>query len=729
MKTQQFDFTRKLIFVAVLGALAMSQFEIAQAEDAKSEDDATAQLKSPDSSVVSVGAGGVSGNASDRTLFGQYNGLRDQNSDLLLDVDIRKRDDATGTWTILQGRNLGLDDRELSGTLNKQGDWKVNVDYSELVRHDPRSINTGLANAGTTTPVVQNLAAPGTGAGLNLEQRRKGLTLGGEKWLSPNWMLEASFKDETKQGARMSGIGLACGVYASSNNVCGTPPAAGAAGLFAATAGALLMLPIPVDYDTKQFEGRLNYAGDRLKVNFGYYASFFSNANSALTPGIGIGVLPGGSTVVNSAGATLTDLMRQPMALEPDNQAQQLYVDGTYAFTPTTRATFKLAHSHATQHDDFAATLMPPAGVSNLGGVVDTNLAQIGLAARPWTKLSLTANAHYEDKDDKTPYGLLSATTNAMNSQRKTTGKLEASYQLPDNYRAILGVDYLSVHRDPPVGSVALVDPGFSAFREQTKEVGYRAELRRSMSETLNAAISFNHSKRDGSGWLNPALAGFPTLPASAIAATGTIPATLEDRTRDKVRLSAEWTPIDDLSLQFLVEDGKDSYNSPTSAGLQDSGMRNYGIDAAWKLSDQWRLSGYWNKGYQTQHVNQSIGYMAELNDVSSTVGMGVAGKPKEKLELGADLMVIDDSNRYQLSGGGVPDVGYRQLRLKLFGKYALEKNADLRIDLVHQRAKLDEWTWGYNGTPFAYSDNSSVSLKSNQSVSFVGVSYIYKLK
>ena len=97
----------------------------------------------------------------------------------------------------------------------------------------------------------------------------------------------------------------------------------------------------------------------------------------------------------------------------------------------------------------------------------------------------------------------------------------------------------------------------------------------------------------------------------------------------------------------------------------------------------------------------------------------------------------MNDRNRYlptQTSGaaplgGGLTDVNFRLASLKLFGKYALEKNADLRLDVVHQVANLGEWTWSNNGTAFAYSDNSTVSMQPNQEVTFIGVSYIYKLK
>jgi hypothetical protein len=36
---------------------------------------------------------------------------------------------------------------------------------------------------------------------------------------------------------------------------------------------------------------------------------------------------------------------------------------------------------------------------------------------------------------------------------------------------------------------------------------------------------------------------------------------------------------------------------------------------------------------------------------------------------------------------------------------------------------------WGYNGVPFAYSDNTTVTAQPNQNVSFIGVSYVYRFQ
>jgi Putative outer membrane beta-barrel porin, MtrB/PioB len=212
---------------------------------------------------------------------------------------------------------------------------------------------------------------------------------------------------------------------------------------------------------------------------------------------------------------------------------------------------------------------------------------------------------------------------------------------------------------------------------------------------------------------------------------------TMTDRKRDKVRVSADWTPTDNLSLQFMLEDGKDAYTSPTDKGLRDTGMSSYGVDAALSMSENWKLTGYVNQANQILHVDHNVGYLAELKNINTSVGLGVVGRPSSKLEVGADLSYMDDTNRYQQSmatgaaivGGGLPDVTYRVTSLKLFGKYALQKNADIRVNLIQQIVEFNEWTWGYNGTPFTYSDNTTVSMQQNQNVTFLGASYIYKFR
>ena len=204
---------------------------------------------------------------------------------------------------------------------------------------------------------------------------------------------------------------------------------------------------------------------------------------------------------------------------------------------------------------------------------------------------------------------------------------------------------------------------------------------------------------------------------------------TMMDRNRDKIKVSADWMPTSKLSVQFNVENGKDTYTGPVEVGMRDTSMNSFGIDSALILSESWKLTGYINQSGQTLHVNHTALYQADLENTNTSVGFGVIGKPTGKLDVGGNLSYMNDRNHYNQTGGALPDVTYRVSSLKLFGKYSLEKNSDVRVDFLHQNATLDEWTWGSSGQAFAYSDNSTVSMQPNQSVTYIGASYIYKFR
>jgi MtrB/PioB family decaheme-associated outer membrane protein len=736
MKKPKQQFSKSLLTLSVLMAVGC----------AYAEDDVDALTK-PESSV-SFGAIGGTGNAKSRSIFNQYSGLRKENANVLLDANIINLSEETGLWTKFEGRNLGLDNRDFSFSQNKQGDWKYGIEYSEITHHEMRTISTGITGAGTTTPVV-NSANPL--ADLNLQLRRKGTTVSGEKWLSPNLLAELSFKNEDKQGARLSGAGIFCG--SSSTVITTRYTCAGS------LTGALLMLPEPVNTNTKQIDAKLNFSGDQFLLSAGYYGSYFANSNSSLNPTVtGNLYSPDGASSFSSG--NLLSYLQAPTALAPSNQSQQLYVSGNYAFTPTTHSTFKYAYTRAAQRQDYSAFGIPANASANLSGVMDTTLAQIGLIAKPMPKLKLVANVRYEDKNDKTPdasYNMLAPangvgtgtlySNNYSNSSTRLNGKFEGSYQLPDNYRALLGVDYAGVKRaaPPPVpfgSNGVLINPpvspaGFDlglavgGLRQDTRETAYRAELQRVLSDQLNGSVSLVHSERNGGSWTYYNNVSTPAT-GTNLHTDGTLPMLMLDRIRNKVRLVADWTVSNDLSIQFNAEDGKDSYNAPLGAGMRDSDMHSYGIDAALSMSESWKFTGYANHSEQKLNVNHTSAYLAELANSNTSVSLGVVGRISEQLGVGGSVMFMSDSNHYLQSrtdgaalDAVLPDVTYRSTTLKLYSKYAVQKMADVRVDLMHQRSMLSEWTW----SNFSYSDKTTVSMQPNQSMTFLGASYVYKFR
>jgi hypothetical protein len=127
--------------------------------------------------------------------------------------------------------------------------------------------------------------------------------------------------------------------------------------------------------------------------------------------------------------------------------------------------------------------------------------------------------------------------------------------------------------------------------------------------------------------------------------------------------------------------------------------------------------------------------------------GLGLTGKLSERFMAGANLTYFNDVNKYGLVAApsatgappsaanlaqaaiGLPDVSLKKTTVGVFGNYSVAKNSDIRVDLIHQQAKLDEWVWGYNGVPFTYADNTTVTQKQTQNVTFIGARYIYRFK
>ena len=634
--------------------------------------------------------------------FGQYNGITRDGFYGLLDFSLVKRDDETGTWLGGFGRNVGLYNRQLRFEHTRQGDWGYFVEYNRIPRLEPYSIFTGVSGIGTNNLTMP--APPTSPPSADLKTTRDNIGLGFDKILFGNWDLQVRFRNEEKDGTRVFARGTT---------------GAGPAGSF----GQFEFTPEPINSTTRQLDLKVNYTGTDLQLAGGYYGTMYNNQYNGLNIAGGLAGL-----------STFT-----PLALPPDNHSHQLYLSGTYGFTPTTRANFKVAYAQAKQDDAFVTGVnvpLSPGIGNNLMGKVDTKLAQAGIVSTPIPKLTLSANLRYEDRDDKTPVLLYLTpaltTTDGANeprSIRTTTAKAEASYALPQYFRLTGGVDYEEKKRNTsPVRIVS--------FRETTDETSYRVELRRMMSETLTGALSYVHSQRDGSPWV------LTTVTGGAVGSNLIAPIHLADRDRDKVRLSVNWTPVDPLTFGFYVDEARDDYSTRdgSTIGPMKGKYRNYSLDAAYSFTDQWQATAWytWNetKADQTTCVGATSSgvcgvptYSSTISNRSDSFGFGLRGKPTAALQLGADLSYTDIKDDYEqatLTGAAidsVPAITTRLTRLNLFAKYALQKNSGIRLDYVFDRYSTNDWTW----STWMYADGSRLREDPNQKVNFFGVSYYYK--
>jgi hypothetical protein len=674
------------------------------------------------------------------------------------------------------------------------------------------------------------------GSDVELKLKRTAIGFSGDKWFTPEIQFELSFRNEEKKGARLFGrAGLASSdmAFQPANATTSTVPSIAGGGVVNPNGGwAVLLTPEPINSVTRQLEAKLNFNRDKLALTGGYYGSFYVNSNGSMSPNVpgtlNRGALwtactpPGTGAAAGTGGAgcsTVQQLASSAVALPPDNQAHQVYVSGNYAFTDTTKSTFKASYTHATQNESFTGMGLTPAAAApaSLGGVVDTTLMHLGLTMRPMQDLSVNGSFRYEDRADKTPiavYNTNGLTGNALNnttnwpsgSQTRTTLKLDGIYRLQNGYSVTLGGDWEQKKSPLPPSNTAL----FAAqvlFRPALTEYGVHSELRKALSETVNGALGVEFKQRRGkdSEWvtssgstsLTPPNAMVPFDPNAAVSCTvntaGTtwtcansaanrvLPIMYMDRDRTKVRGNLDWEATEKLSLQTVVEHTQDNYlrafptmvsgtgatqaaaqtaaqaalavtqDIPTTPGARVIIGDSLSLDSSYIVSDDWRLNVFGSRSFNRWNVNKaSLG--DDTRNTADTAGLALNGMLNSSLTVGVELLMTRDTTTFKnvvvnnpatagaLKGTGniagfsaatpgnfLPSIHYSTNKLNVHGKYNLDKVSDVKLVLVAQQFKTDDWQWSYNGVPFVYSDNTTVSQPTNQVLKFVGASYSLK--
>lgn len=682
--------TRKAFPLSVLAAVLLAAFGSTRAADEITE------LSKPES-TVNLGGGYVS---EDNHFFGQYTGMVDEGAYGVLDFNIVNRDEENGTWARLDGRNLGREDRELRFEHRRQGDWGYFLEYSQIPRYEPYTVNTAVTGIGTSSLTVPAVSTPGVPVELKSERDRFGLGL--DKQLSDTLDVQIRVRNEQKSGERLFARG---------------------------TFGGFEFAPEPLDASTTLVEALLGYTGKQLQLSGGYYGSIYNNHNNRLDVAGGVAAL-----------STFT-----PIGLPPDNQSHQLNLSGGYSITNTTRSTFKLAYASATQTDNFIVPAIT--GYPSLDGRVDTTQAQLGVTSHPWSNLSLLANVRHENREDKTPVrfyttppaGPPAPTFNGYyepRSLKTTTSKVEAGYRLPMGFRAVGGIDYENNERHVPYwfsGSLATV-----SSRAETDELTYRAQLHRSLSETVNGYVVYSYSDRNGTDFLRT------VLNDGATGSNLIAPLYLADRNRDKVRVSVDWTPIDRLTMQFIADSARDDYTARTAQDLgpRHGDAKSYTIDANLLLGDTWQATAWVsrtdNRTEQATCENASVAggicpntaadpyWQVSTRNIGNAVGLGLRGQPFSKLELGADVQYSayrDEYRQLATTTGAitpvVPDITTLVTLVRLTAKYEIQKNAGVRLDYNYERWNSDDWQW----SSWTYTDGTQLVREPVEKVQYVGLS------
>lgn len=712
-------FEKRSLCLAIATVWLMpAAFAADDAMDKKSSDSEAVRELTEVRSEIEVGIGYVS---DDSFKFGKYNGLQEQGAFGVLNLDLRGRapydSDSAKYWS-LTGTDLGLDSRSLNFQQGEQGNYKLFLDYDQLPTFRSDSAQTIFNGAGGTNLTLPAGWVPaGTTAGMtqllpnlksvDIETERRKVGLGFSKAFADRWDFKVSYKDEVKDGIKT--IGAVIG------NSGGNPRA--------------VLLPEPVDYNTRQLDAVLGYADTRKQFQLSYYLSLFNDKNDSLTWQNPYSAIAGWDT---SAGYAAGGQGR--LALPPDNEFHQVSASGGYNLSDKTRVSADVAIGRMTQNQAFlpytvnptlAASITQPLPRSSLNGRIDTTLINLKLASRPMADFHWSASLRHDDRDNQTPrneyvyIGGDSQTQNtAATSDRRRYNepysftenqlKLDAGYKLTKRTELSAGFQRSDTERT-------------YSEREEATEDTYKLGLRTGFTDTLSGGLRLSRADRNGSTYVGEE----PFLSSYAPGYTSTVPGGWEnhpdmrkyflaDRTRDKLALFATFAPGEKVTLGFNASYLKDDYTA-SEMGLTASKAGQYTVDATYAATETVTTYAFYSyEDFKSDQDGRSFSggavklaqasdptrdWFASHRDRVHTLGTGVKHTiAKNKFDIGADYIYaasksdVDVTTGTALTSAPLPTSPTRLNSLSLYGKYQLQKNLSLKARYRVEKYRSDNW-------------------------------------
>jgi MtrB/PioB family decaheme-associated outer membrane protein len=569
---------------------------------------------------------GIDGNAGasvlnvsdDSARFGDYTGLDEEGAYVNAEADLVYRADG-GYAVTMEARNLGLDSRSIDLSAGRQGSWVVDLSWDELPRRLDDSVRTVYSGLGSDTLslptgwVRGNFTSDLAALDANLRDftlgwDRQTAGLGFEFVQSERLRYEADWTRQTKEGR-----GLTWGNFL----------------------GVAQDLVKPLDYQTDQVDAALIYAGAGWNVRVGYYGSFFSNKDIALT----------WDNPFNGPD-------RGRMAMAPDNRYHQGQLSGRYTFsTWNTSLNASYARGRMEQTDALLQyTINPliaaqPLPLEEFDGRADTTQANLRLTSHPMDRMRVSAEYRYGERDNKSGQYEWTA---VQSDSFQTAPFVNPAYSFEDRDLSLMADYRFSGMLQGAAGWQQKVRERDYQNVDRTDEDIYWARLRfRPMSElTLSARVET--ASRDASEYQ-----AIPSIGAGAEQNPLLRKYYLTDRDRDLGQVQAEFAPSARGSLAVRYERAKDRYDESV-VGLVASDYDQVSAEANVQLWKALVMTAYFSRdNYDSDTVGAASfatpntalpNWEGRTRDRHDVFGVGLAwpGLVDGKLDLRADWMRAD---------------------------------------------------------------------------------------
>jgi MtrB/PioB family decaheme-associated outer membrane protein len=451
----------------------------------------------------------------------------------------------------------------------------------------------------------------------------------------------------------------------------------------------------PVDALTHEISGSVEYARKTWSLRLAYLGSFYENDVNSL---IWDNPFRLDDAVFGPAHGRLT--------LAPDNQAHTLSLTGAVNLPWRSRLTGTLSYGWMLQNDNFLpytinSALTPPAlPARRLEGERNPFLMNYLLTSRPLDKLTLTARYRFYDLSNEnrsllfpnyvvTDFALAAvARRNLLYAYSTQTTGLEAAYRLTSWGTALLKWEWDKWHRE---------------FREVSNSDEQRITPAFALTPTewLVLRTSYTHAQRDAHGY--DALAPEASFPGGEAVQNARLLALRKfdeaTRTRDGVKLLAQVTPLNTVSVTVSLDFGSDNFTRSEFGLLRDTYV-SPALDVVYSPSP--RLNIFANYTYELYDYRQrsrerqvagtmviddpANNWMATGRDTINTVGAGMTFVlvPK-KLEFQSDYSISDAFSRLHAGGANPRAVDFpndksRFQQLEAIFRYHLRENVTVQV-------------------------------------------------
>jgi MtrB/PioB family decaheme-associated outer membrane protein len=617
---------------------------------------------------LETGLGYVS---NDSFKFGEYNGLNEEGTFLILDIDSLYRDDEAKYFDF-RASDLGLDSRRIDIEGGKQGEFRVNLELDQIYRYQldtartPYSGSTvqtlpGTWVAGSTTSAMTTLDS--SLDDIDFSTRRRVLALSSRIIQNEKWSYDALFERQTKEGQVPFGAAI------------GTT--------FADARSAILAKP--VDYVTDRFELVANYRDNKLTGSFSYVVSAFQDNNSALR-------WENAFSVGSNSGQ---------IALEPDNQMQQISAVGKYRGFRDVTLNGALMIARLTQDERFlpytvnSGVAAAPLPRTSLDGKVDISRADASalwtISPKSWARLSYEYFERIDDTDR--------ATYTYVIADNTITGTPRANFPYDFRTQKLKGeTSYRFEHDDKITGGLeyGIYDRSYQEV-DQTSESRVWARYSKTALANINYSLELEGASRESDSYEvlseiippeNPQLRKYNLADKDAVGASFNIDLVVAER----------W-----FVNASLDQSSADYSNSPV--GLAESEDLSVGFDLQYLLNDEISLTGYLNRAIisSTQNGSSISGapdWSAENEDTVNTFGVGLSYEPDGgDFRLGVEYFHTDATGKIDFSDATLtplPDLESELDNIEIYAEFERSENLSYRASYAYE--VYEEKNWNLDG-------------------------------